>query len=345
MYLYENNCEGLLANALGEYDTTVTVTNAGRWPSEQFAPSRPMLATLSNRSIPGVFEVVRIVGRDEGAPNPNVAFVVKRAQESSDRFEWPAGTTLSARITAGMLDSFATKITDGYFWPAGLGQTSYFGIADNPAILRNFPTLLDSPTYDWHEAGNSLPVCGASVFVDLGVPRVWSGSNYQHGDVVQPPVANGYQYWASTNASFMYNTEADFSNAGEVVPFITYGGQQRGAWMPMATPLDFSARLGIGAAFVVDEVGFIVLSTNASTVPTVSIGSALDSNSRDKTRFANAVALSQIDPSVGGGQVHRIPVTAGGSLVDELTFRLDAAATGGSFVGRFYWRGFFVETD
>ena len=316
-FLYGNNCVAKVVDAIGYSDTTITVEEVGRFPSNQFSRTRPMLATTTHKDEPGAFEIVALIGTDEGAADPAKAFLVERGFEDTYPRGWPAGATLSARVTAGMLDSFATKSTGGYFRPAGFElESESFGIVGNPAIRRNFPTLLDSPTYDWHRAGNSLAVCGASVFVDLGVPRVWgAGANYRHGDVVQPPVANGYQYWASTNASYIGNPEADFSNPGDVVPFIGRTGQQHGAWMPMATPLDFSARLEMdsGVFLAVDEVGFIVSNANASTVPTVSIGSARMSNSPDKTRFANAVALSQIDPSEGM-QVHRIPVTTGGKV-------------------------------
>jgi hypothetical protein len=60
------------------------------------------------------------------------------------------------------------------------------------------------------------------------------------------------------------------------------------------------------------------------------------------TRFANGVTLSQI---TGNNCVHRIILSAGGAMVtgEALTFAVDTAAAGGRCMGRFYWRGIFIE--
>lgn len=334
--LFSNNAEGTLSAGITDVDTTITLVDqpGAHKLAEVLQGESFQRATLTDSNAPGAVEIVHITDR------VGLTLTIARGLESTAPVAWSAGAKISARVTAEMLGSFVKKEAD-FFNPGAEADGTNFGLIGYPLIKHKFPKVLNAPTFDWHRAGNSVAAAGGSVFVDLGVAPAWASANYQHGDVVVPAVANGYQYWASTNAGFLSNATADFSTPGDAVPFMS-GGTQYGAWIPTALPLDFSVRFPTGALLVVEEVGFISTNASATTVPAVSIGGNIDSGTPDKTRFANAVSLSQIS-SAGGMQIHRIPVAAGGALVDEITFRLDAAATGGPFRGRFYWRGFFVE--
>jgi hypothetical protein len=206
-------------------------------------------------------------------------------------------------------------------------------------VLQNYPSR--NPPFDTsagaaHDQGFSTPSVGGSDFVDLGVPPAWANNaSYYQGSVVVPTGGGTKQFALQLlderNLVLIPPgaTEPDFV-AGPLS--VTVSGELMGYWTPTDLPIDiqrtFSQRL------VVTEVGFIASRFSASTAPAVSIGTLAD-----PTKFANAVSLSQI---AARGDVHRIPITAGGASIDNIRFRLDTAATGGRFLGRFYWRGFFT---
>lgn len=332
--VFSNNSEGVLAEPFSAEGSQFTLSGTHNFAA--LADGQFQRATITDVSLPGEYEIVHI-----RSWTGNTA-TVSRGVEGPGISGWPAGAKVSARVTASMLGSFVPR--NSTFFSPNPGSTAdgaKFGIVGYPAIKHYFPAVLDAPTFGWNRAGNSVAAAGGSVFVDLGAAPTWTASNYRHGDVVVPATANGYQYWASLNADGLSNDSADFSTPGVAVPFIS-SGVEEGAWIPTATPLDFSVRFPSGVLLAVEEVGFMAIDATATASPTVSVGGNVSSGAPNKTRFANAVSLSQIT-SAGGVQIHRIPVATGGALVDELTFRVDTAATGGTFRGRFYWRGFFVE--
>lgn len=159
---------------------------------------------------------------------------------------------------------------------------------------------------------------------------------YSDGSVVAPPTPDGFNYvfqaadgWQSsqttTTPSFSgTNSSCDALNSASVV----------GLWVPIPDPLIINLNFPNSYGLMLTEVGFICMDYGATTDASISVGT-----SAATTRFASAVALADVDAT---GDVHRIPVTTGGAMVDNLRFTLSTAATG-NLVGRFYWRGFFVQ--
>lgn len=362
---FSNNAEAVLAaelpsNPNNPSSSFITVATDG-W-EDKFAPLegrygvddylRPnqyptdaecQLVTLTHESNPGQFEVVAIVRHEFGT----AAFDVKRNIEGAPGMSWPIGTSMQARVTAATLDSFMqgseanVPVVSGGVLSIPGGR---FSLSAMPHIRRVFAP--GESSYDLNLAGGAVSVVGTSVFVDLGVaPTIEDPDGYgvyQHGHVYLPPTATGQQYG--------YNSFSGGSTDYLTGPPLVFGVEAtiplrddldapQGLLVAIDLPVNVSVQFS-GSKIVVEEVGFIADDATATTKPIVSIGDLDQASTPDATRFANNVSLTQIS---GGGQIHRIPVTAGGGMSRALTFRLDTPAVGGSFRGRFYWRGFLVQ--
>lgn len=345
MLLFSNNAEATLAEALpASYAyTEITVSNSAQ--ADTFAAPASeqwQLATLTDSSLPGVFEVVRITERT------GPVFVVERGYELPEGVSsppsWPAGAKLSARVTAKTLEAFAQVEAMEPSVTAANTDTGIFAFTSLPVLrqLRAQPTSgFASDAVDRIFAAD---VSGWSQPVDLGVPIAWNSSPHGISKVVVPTVPNGKQYWFDPSDYSRYtmaytNVEPDFNNP-EFSPVVAYIGtspnvQAAGFWVPTEMPVALSIFFG-GYKLIVSEVGFVVFDKTSTTNPVVNFGGQGNS-----ARFASAVELNQVTGSKG---VHRIPVVAGGAFTNSLSFEVVTAAAGGSFRGRFYWRGFLMDT-
>lgn len=344
MLLFSNNAETTLAVALPGYHYETDLVAVANGTADAFATPTDgsrQLATLTDTSLPGVFEVVAITARS------GAAFTVVRGVElpvgAVSLPDWPVGAKLSARVTAGTLEAFAQSSVLGAPVTAANADGSTFTFSSLPLLVqyRNQPAT--------GQGGGALDrrfapeVSGWSYPVDLGVPATWTSSPLGISKVVVPPTPNGNQYWfdpsaPSTSSQTYTNVVPDFDNEYGVVP--AYVGnapdqQQVGHWVATPMPVLVSSFFG-GEKLVVSEVGFIAFNKTSTANPIVNIGDRFN-----VTRFMNGLPLDQITGSSG---IHRLPVTAGGELADGLKFSVVTPAAGGSFRGRFYWRGFFVNT-
>lgn len=328
---FTDNAVATLAAGIDDTDTTIEmIVDAG---SARFAtPSGSdfQRATLYSADDPDSFEIVRITAND------GTNLTVLRGQEGTTALAWAAGAKIGARITADMLETFVAK-----------SRTTVEGTVLQFAGYPVLPLLTASPTTS---AGASFPqdinlsheVVGGSLPVDLGdaVPDWVSEASYPNGSIVAPTTPTGFHYvfqaadgWQSAQST----AEPAFDNTGSSIDALDSSANVVGLWVPIPTPLAFVMSFPSSRGLVVTEVGFICLDHDATTDPVVRIGtSALP------TLFANDVTLTQI---AGPSQVHRVPISAGGPMVtDGLRFSVQTAATG-RFIGRFYWRGFFVQTS
>lgn len=369
MHRFSNNAVSTLASGIDEYATTITLTAGGGalFDAPATADGTVQPVTLTHESAPGLYEIARLLEVGGSADE----FVVERGVEGSTSLAWPAGAKVSARVTADMLKAFLQVDQQGMvvhpgasasmqnvyeFAPQGRrtlnSRENVFAfngrsVGDNVVQISAYPVLQNypsrNPPFDTsagveHDPGFSTPSVGGSDFVDLGVPPAWANNAYYYQGSVVVPTGGGTKQFSlqlldEENIFFVPSgaTEPDFVNGPLSV---TYGGEVRGYWTPTDLPIDIQRTFVYGRRLVVTEIGFIASRFSASTAPVVSIGTLAD-----PTKFANAVALSQI---AARGDVHRIPITAGGASIDNIRFRLDTAATGGRFLGRFYWRGFFT---
>lgn len=331
LYLFANNAETTLAVELDDTPgvTTMTVTEddtdngtAAAFPEFTTDENAVLLATLTHASNAGLYEVIAIQAR-AGAD-----FTVLRGVEGTV-LTWPVGTLISARATAGAMGALmqidpATGAMGNY---NGTGKLQFSGW---PTMQLFRSPGLAAGSYDPLVTPESW---GGTIPVDLGTAVTWSTGNFSRGSVVLPTTPDGKQYWLEIP------DPADTTSADATEP--TWGAtapSTNGIWHQTAQPVDISSGNMLNA--LITEVGFIAHKYSASTPASVSIGT-----NTDATRFVNNQSLSQI---TADGCVHRFPLSSGGLMVPNagsLKFKVETAAAGGRCLGRFYWRGIFIETN
>lgn len=359
-HLFSNNAETTLDVAVDFDDTTLTVTGADTAAgvfSAFLSPSGGdvQLATLFDPLDPTVYEVVKITAVD------GLDFTVEREYEGSAQ-DWAPGTIISARITAKTLQSFLQRDPntsmvsgqgEGASGPAsflfGAGALSYDVRYSTTLVLggrsrieggvqlSGWPTLQklrSSAGISGYDRNVAYESWGGTIHVDLGTAIDWAtDNNYQRGMVVSPTTPDGNQYTLDITSV----EESGSSSAGAEPTWNTSGATavSNGNWYPV--PLPVVVGTGTMRNVLITEVGFICDIYDASSPPVVSIGTGAA-----PTRFANGVTLSQL--ASPGNCVHRIILSTGGAMVsDALVFSVDTEAAGGRCMGRFYWRGIFIE--
>lgn len=353
LHLFSNNAETTLDVAVDFDDTTLTVVDAGAFTSPSGGDVQ--LATLTHADSPGAYEVVQITEVS------GLDFTVVREYEGAAQ-SWPVGTLVSARITAKTLQAFpqrdsATAVVqgqgDGPSGPGsfifGAGAASYDVRYSDTLILAGrsrivggvqlsgWPTLQklrSSAGVSGYDRNVAYESWGGTYHVDLGTAVDWAtDNNYARGMVVSPTTPDGNQYTLDITSV----EDSGSSSVGAEPTWNTSGATavSNGNWYPVALPVDITS--GTMRNVLITEVGFVCDIYSASSPPVVDIGTA-----SAPTRFANGVTLSQI---TGDNCVHRIILSTGGAMVsgEALTFAVDTAAAGGRCMGRFYWRGLFIE--
>lgn len=341
---FSNNAVGRLSASIDDTDTTITLIDDDG--AAQFAvpgAGEFQRATLYSRDAPGVYEIVHIT--DNNRPD----FTVLRGQEGTVAQSWASGAYMGARVTADMLGGFLFQDENGVVRTlpgrpsgslvlngrasAGQVQLSGYHVL---SLISAAPTTSAGALMQ-QDRNMTRESVGGTMLVDLGddVPTWTSGDTYSAYSIVKPPTPDGFMYLfeAADGSSDSQTTTTPAFTGNEFTCDALNGATVVGQWVPIPDPLDFELILG-SQNLVVTEVGFICTSSTATTTPVVSIGT-----DASPTRFASSVSLSQI---AGAGDVHRIPVSTGGATADRLAFTLVTPAEG-RFVGRFYWRGFFVQ--
>lgn len=332
LLLFANNAETTLATGIagsgGPVAITIEVTGDDTLQGTFAAfgdvtldSYNNLLVTLTHEDNPGQYEVLQVTGIS------GTDFDVLRGFEG-DVLAWPAGTLISARVTAGAMSQMAQlNLDDGVMASNAAAGVMQFGSWPTMQLLRK--QGLAPSDYEPVVTPESWQ---GSIPVDLGTPVTWSAVNFFRGSVVRPTTPDGSQYWLDIADPF------DSQSLDSVEP--TWGAtapSAKGTWYETVMPVDISS--GELRNVLITEVGFICHKYGGSAVPNVSIGTE-----SAPTRFANNVALSQI---TGNGTVHRIPLSTGGAMVsgEALKFKVESAAAGGRCLGRFYWRGLFIQTN
>lgn len=220
-------------------------------------------------------------------------------------------------------------------------------------------------------AATSTEAIFTSGSMDLGVVPAWApATDYKQGAVVQPTTPTGVQWrldipypWtdhmtsgATEPALFASEDPVSTSEGNLQVPD---GGSMRSPWSDPAdggSPGGFWAPQNLSQGvflciptgylrFYPTEIGFICDEHSATSAPVVSIGSAVLYEGRETAveetpgLFASNVALSSI---TGPHMRHRITAMPDVGVLG-FVIKLDTPAAGGSFHGRFYFKGMFAE--
>lgn len=333
-HAFSNNAVTTLAAGISDSATTITLTSDTAFASVG-AGGLVQAMTITDPANVLSPEVVYATAIPSAGHR-----TVLRGQEGTTAQTWGAGAIVSARVTAGMLGSFVQADDEGVLLIPGVSTGRNWR---GPGVVQmsGFQFLQQQRSAVGSSANDIDPnlgveLVGAGVYVSLGSTPTWtSGATYYQGNIVQPPVSNGYQYCFETRNNINDSTSTTTTPAFGSTPCAALNGSTDvGFW----TPVDLSylnvgtGSLPGGAEILVSEVGFICSNYSAGTAPVVSIGI-----NGDTTKYASSVSLSQI---AAAGHVHRIPVTAGGE-VGQPKFSLVTPGSG-TFVGRFYWRGFLL---
>lgn len=246
---------------------------------------------------------------------------------------------------------------------------------DGAWLIAGYPVLqLRGEAYTKDSIGaaaTSTEAVFTSGSMDLGVVPPWAqNTDYKQGAVVQPSTPTGVQWrldipypWTDHMTSGateppLFASE-DPLNTSEGHLECPDGGSLRSPWADPSeggSPGGFWAPQNLGAGvflciptgylrFYPTEIGFICDEHSATTAPVVSIGSAVLYDGQtvavEETPglFANNVALSSI---TGPHMRHRITAMPDAGVLG-FVIKLNTPAEGGSFHGRFYFKGMFVE--
>ncbi|WKL15100.1 hypothetical protein QYQ99_22485 [Comamonas testosteroni] len=351
---YFNNAGFALAGGISAADTVISsaitmpeaglIEGGGRFNLTSFAR-----ATLVNPEQRDAVEIVFIVKINEFEKTVEVL----RGQEGTTALAWNEGTKLECRITAGMLNAArarsafspntgALSINFGdnlrvYSYAAGApnGQS----LIANSWAIGGAPVLAQA---GGDEAGfmlmcSSVEGVGNSAAVELGVaPDYESTKAYYPGSIVK-----------STEAPFKVFSASRAVKLGPGIPKPALGEEY---WSEVSEDADGGiARVGFQDGwddpdtwFYPSEIGFICEDYAATSTPTVSVGELNAGGAVvSKTNLVNAAPLTAID----GSHQRIVMATNIKKGVRGMIFSIDTAAAGGTFRGRFYWKGLFVCTN
>ena len=351
---YFNNAGFALAGGISAADTVISsaitmpeaglIEGGGRFNLTSFAR-----ATLVNPDQRDAVEIVFIVKINEFEKTVEVL----RGQEGTTALDWNLGTRLECRITAGMLNvararsSFsANKGALSINFGDNLRVYSYAAGAPNgQSLIANSWGIGGAPVLaqaGGDEAGfmlmcSSVEGVGNSAAVELGVARDYeSTKSYYPGSIVK-----------STEAPFKVFSASRSMRLGPGIPKPALGEEY---WSEVSEDADGGmARVGFQDGwddpdtwFYPSEIGFICEDYAATSTPTVSVGELNASGAVvSKTNLVNAVPLTAID----GSHQRIVLATNIKKGIRGMIFSIDTAAAGGTFRGRFYWKGLFVCTN
>lgn len=360
MHRFSNNAVYTLTVGVDDTETefALTADDAGALnvPSFNWDGSFQAL-TLYNATMPGVYEIVHVT-LDGGSGS----YTVVRGAESLEGIEgegtavaWPAGTKAAARVTAGMLKSF---VQGGHVWDSDSSEDTLFagqhgavhalrGVSLNaPVYAPNTFAVAGFPAVQRYDTGpyggtNRPRSCGqegvvATHNVNLGVVPAWAATTV-YGDqaVIRPTTPDGYQYWLDIK----HFVPGDTDTSGATEPTWVAGqttvveGEVYWSRADLATGVELD--FGADVLFLPTEVGFICTGygVSVSAAPFITVESA--------DVGGGALVTNQQLTITGEKQWHRFTSVPNEGM-HAIRFKLNTAATGDAFTGRFYAKGVFV---
>lgn len=313
--------------------------------------------TITNDEIPDEYEIV--IAEGWSYQNSDLLKVTRGVEDTSPR-SWPQGSTVSARVTAGMLREMGGKLV-----PNNDDRSQDYSTSSGRLVINSFVHDVYAPSLliggvpvvpqqfnlqpwdgadDFEVSAFSRDAIGATPYYEIGdaAPDTWTqNESYGHWGIVKsPPAAGGEYYVLDLNPGVDWHTSRTEPNWGADRDEAVDNDNHEGYWYKIPAPDGFAVQAlmpNATCAFVVTEVGFICHEYGASSPPKISAGT-----DEDGTLFANGVTASTITAS---GTIFRVPVNDGAIVPPggSLVFAVHTPAASGTCKGRFYWRGFFLE--
>lgn len=361
MHVFSNNAVGTLREPIPfseSFSTLMISVEEGALfaalPSNSSEGGPKQALTLTDPSEPDVYEIVYAVSRNDYSTGVNIR--VERGQEGTTPRSWGTSTKVSARVTAGMLDSFMQKEpvdgrvalgagakvhgTSGVAINASVDRAGLVAIAGYPAVPYRIPEprdmLKNVLAYEAvaTTAVLELTTAGADVWA--------SGYNVTESYPYIPTTPDGNQYiatfdefpavtWVAAGATEpTWNTTGDYTEFTEASePGVS------GRWtrfnLTEGVVLDFGAELKLFPT----ELGVMVnWASLGTTPPSVTI--------EDAASGTPLVSNQPLTSITGGWQWHRF-TSIPNRAVQSLRFKVVSPGDAAYLAGRFYVKGIFVS--
>ncbi|MDD2711292.1 MAG: hypothetical protein PHU77_00090 [Simplicispira sp.] len=292
------------------------------------------VATITHPSLPGVCEVVFLLGAVEiGA---EIRLLSERAQEQTAALEWPTDSLVECRVTQGML----TSLGAGSSYHKGAAAVSINGgdvfadmTAQGDSVMAPYAWAIGgAPAAPARGYGEDSPMAasvegvGYSNVVELGVaPNYDPARTYYPGDYAKD-TASPFWTWAYQRGNAFPEVAVALGDS----PWVRYAPEND------SNIVSFQ-RLGPGDIwFYPTEIGFICEAYDATSSPSIAV--------KETDRWGDQLGdLIASKPLTGIGARQRFVLannlTKG---VNGMHFVRTAAAAGGTCRGRFYWKGLFI---
>lgn len=342
--LFSNNARGVLAQAVTDEDEELILDSPDtsfEWPAAiEFPEGRSFQrATLFHPSNPDEFEIVFIVGRAYNGVN----FSVERGQEGTSATNWPVGTVIEARVTAGMLESFVQNVQDegedGAAPVINLSEdfhdsngglylrgTQFVPGTRGPGIGRRFQTAAEV---------TGRPLISRTLNVSIGTLRNWESNEFNDGGVFKLPDIPGFQFTVEGHKrgwlGFFDPPEMSGFNPQNPYPVEVSTNYQNSFITP--SPYPVNTEVYVGSDCLITEVGFVSMSETAPATTTPLITIKAETGSEDVLTLADSVEITDTSYK----SVHRLFLgSASSALVNNLKFTVDRPSSEET-VGYFYW--------
>lgn len=320
------------------------VAIGANWATGQFPVASAPGAVAIHESASATGDYATAVGFGAAAPGDNAAAVGYSAKASGDS---------SVAVGRGQADK-ESGVAIGLAFAAAESSSAIGARARTYA--RETWNIGGWPAMQRYEYGNSgassaipamgVPFCAAMYWMDLGVVPAWQTSTgYTDGDVVRPTSPTGWQYYLVT---YYYST-----TPGSVLTTVpgetteptwpttqgdsigTNAGWDNGEWVAVNMAAADLMAVPDDVLLLIDEVVFVCYKYSGVTAaPFVSIGTAAAPTS--------LVNNQQMTGITGALQVHRFALS-NAVVGANIRFKLETAATGGQFHGRFFVRGTAIQ--
>ena len=335
MHRFTNNGVAALAVAIDATVGTITlgVGEGDRFAGISISSDDVQHLTITSPDLPDVVEIIEVYERVSGTD----VLEVQRGMEGTAAVAWPAGATVSARVTAGMLEAFAQGDLNHYLRaPPGVVPGSRDAAGHRLVVQRH--DHAGKPAF----ANTGLETFWLSPCVNLGVIQPWApGESYSEGDIVIPTVPNGFQYVLSMDDYRLWGPSIESETTEPVWPtaaggYVSDGQNRTGSWVAANLSSGLLLAAPEASGILLSEIGFICSDIGGVTAPpSISITGYQTSDV-----FVAGQLLSAIGAS---NDVHRFdPVPA--KMLENVRFKLDTPAVGGPFSGWFYAKGAIIQT-